>query len=84
MATVNDNGSTPLLLSVTAAARLPNIGRALAYQLVQENRLPHLRLGRRVLVARPALEAWIAREVAGPGEAGVFSDHMTKSGVKEE
>ena len=81
---MTENGGAPLLISVPEAARLLNIGRALAYQLVQENRLPHLRLGRRVLVSRPALEAWIARELAGPGEAGVFSDHLTKSGVKEE
>ena len=36
----SENGTTPLLISVPAAARLLNIGCGLCYQLVAENRLP--------------------------------------------
>ena len=54
--------SAGLLISVPETARLLGIGRNLAYQLVREGRLPHVRLGRRVLVPRWCLEQWVARE----------------------
>ena len=46
----------PLTLSVTEAASLLGISRALAYELVARGELPSLRLGRRVVVPRRALE----------------------------
>jgi excisionase family DNA binding protein len=49
----------PLTLSVTEAAQLLGISRAFAYELVARGELPSLRLGRRVVVPRRALEELI-------------------------
>jgi len=49
----------PLLLSVREAAHLLGIGRDSAYALIREGRLPALRIGRRILVPRAALERWV-------------------------
>lgn len=54
-----------LLLRVDEAARLLGIGTTLAYELVGQGRLPHVRLGRAVRVPRRALEAWIAANTSG-------------------
>ena len=45
-----------LALSVEEAAKLLGISRDLAYDLVARGELPALRLGRRVVVPRRALE----------------------------
>jgi excisionase family DNA binding protein len=45
-----------LTLSVSQAAKLLGISRAFAYELVARGELPSLRLGRRVVVPRRALE----------------------------
>ncbi len=49
-----------LTVSVEEAAVLLGISRALAYDLVRRGELPHLRLGRRVVVPRKALEEFVA------------------------
>ena len=64
---MSDNGA--LLVSVEEAAKLLGIGRGLAYDLVREGRLPHVKLGRRVLVPRQGLEEWIAQEAGLPQPA---------------
>lgn len=46
-------------MSVEEAAEALGISRALAYELVRRGDLPHLRLGRRVVVPRKALERFI-------------------------
>jgi len=56
----------PLLVGVREAARVLGLGRDTAYQLVREGRLRAVRVGRRVLVPRAELEAFIAREAGGP------------------
>jgi excisionase family DNA binding protein len=43
--------------SVEEAARLLGISRAHAYELVARGDLPHLRLGRRIVVPKQALDA---------------------------
>ena len=50
----------PLVLSVGEAATLLGISRAHAYELVARGELPHLRLGRRVVVPKHAIEALLA------------------------
>jgi excisionase family DNA binding protein len=55
-----------VLLTVPEAARLLRISRNLAYELIRQGRLPHVRLGRRILVPRFGLEQWIAREAGLP------------------
>ena len=46
----------PQVLSVSTAAKMLSIGRNFAYELCRTGRLPHLRLGRRILIPKRALE----------------------------
>lgn len=55
-----------LLLTVPEAAKLLRISRGLAYELVARGRLPHIRLGRRILIPWHGLEEWITREAGLP------------------
>jgi excisionase family DNA binding protein len=58
----------PLLVGVREAAQVLGIGRDTTYALVREGRLRAVRVGRRgrrVLVPRAELAAFIAREAAG-------------------
>jgi excisionase family DNA binding protein len=48
-----------LTLTVTQAAERLSISRAFAYELIARGELPYLRLGRRVVVPRAALEALV-------------------------
>ena len=61
-----DRSEVPLLLHVDEAAKLLGIGTTLAYELVGQGKLPHVRLGRAVRVPRVALEAWIEANTVGP------------------
>ena len=45
-----------LTLTVEEAAALLGISRGLAYEMVREGKIPAIRLGRRVVIPRPALE----------------------------
>ena len=56
-----ESDGMPLTLSVSQAAKLLGISRAFAYELVARGELPSLRLGRRVVVPRQALEELVAR-----------------------
>ncbi len=56
----------PLLVTVPEAARLLRISRNLAYELVRQERIPFIRLGRRLLIPRRGLEEWVAREAGLP------------------
>jgi excisionase family DNA binding protein len=47
---------TRLTLTVEEAAQLLGISRALGYELVARGELPHVRLGRRIVVPRRALD----------------------------
>ena len=49
-----------LVWSVEEAGRRLGISRAHAYELVARGELPHLRLGRRIVVPRYALELLLA------------------------
>ena len=57
-----------LVLTVSQTARLLSISRGGAYALVARNELPHVRLGRRIVVPRIALER--------------FLDEMTRGAVR--
>lgn len=56
------DGTEPLLLTVTEAAKLLRISRNLCYELIAQKQLPHIRLGRRILLPRYGLEQWISRQ----------------------
>jgi len=51
-----------LTVNVHEAARLIGCGRDAAYALVREGRLRSIRIGRRVLIPRTEIEAFIERE----------------------
>lgn len=50
----------PRCLSVEEAARLLNVGRSTAYDLIRTGRLRSVKIGRRRLVPRDALDALVA------------------------
>ena len=50
------DGHRRLTLNVPEAARLLGISRTTAYALAKSGRLPTIRLGKRILVPRQALE----------------------------
>ena len=50
-----------LTLTVDEAAQALGISRALAYELIARDELPSLRLGRRIVVPRRALEVLLAQ-----------------------
>jgi excisionase family DNA binding protein len=52
----------PLLLSLAQAARLLNLCERTVWTLVHASELPHVRIGRRVLISRAALEKWIGQQ----------------------
>jgi len=51
-----------LVLTVPKAAQALCISRNLAYELVRQKKIPHVRLGRRILVPRAALEKMLGGE----------------------
>lgn len=54
----------PLLLTVSEAAKLLNIGRNTCYELARRREIPVICLGQRsVRIPRHALEDWIRRQV---------------------
>jgi excisionase family DNA binding protein len=56
-----DQPAEPLTLSVTEAAGLLGISRALAYELVRTGDIPAIRLGRRIVVPRHSLLDLVGR-----------------------
>jgi excisionase family DNA binding protein len=59
-AAVGDPPTPRLTVSVTEAASMLGISRALAYELVARGEVPSVRLGRRVVVPVAALRAMVA------------------------
>lgn len=55
--------ATRQVLTVSEAAQALGISRTLAYQLVARQELPSLRLGRRIVVPRQAIETLLASPV---------------------
>lgn len=56
-----------LVLSVEEVARLLGIGRNGAYEAIQRGEIPHLRIGRRIMIPRDRFEEWL-REAATTGK----------------
>ncbi len=61
----------PLLVAVPTAAHLLGIGATLAWDLVRAGDIPSVKLGRRVLVPRAALERLAHPHVSGPDQEPV-------------
>lgn len=60
-----------LAVSVNEAARLLGISRDLAYDLVARGEIPAIRLGRRLVVARRALQHLLAGQAVTAGDPPV-------------
>jgi excisionase family DNA binding protein len=61
MVTVTTNGES-LTFTVEEAARLLGISRTLAYQSVRDGTIPSVRIGRRYLIPRQALNKLLKSE----------------------
>ena len=59
-----------VVLSVEETAALLRISRGLAYEMVRTGRLPSIKLGRRLLVPRPALERMLGTWMSEPMSEG--------------
>ena len=65
-------GSEKETLTVKEVAEVLGIGRGLAYRMAQGGELPTLRLGRRLLIPRPALNRLLGAQTTETKElAGV-------------
>lgn len=60
----SDSGA--LVVTVPEAARLLGISRTHAYELVARGELTHVRLGRRIVISRHALEVLLGIEADRP------------------
>ncbi len=60
-----------MVLTVKEAAGLLRISRGLAYEMVRQGWLPSIRLGRRILVPRRALERMLASAESQPAGQGI-------------
>ena len=54
-----------LTLSLEEAGKLLGVSRQTAYLLTRREDFPVLRIGRRILIPRKQLEAWMDRNVTG-------------------
>lgn len=61
----------PLLVGPRDAATIVGIGRDRMYRLVADGRIRSVALGRKRLIPRQELEAWIARELESNGGGGL-------------
>lgn len=61
-----ESKTLPLTLTVEAAAQALGIGRALAYSLARSGELPAIRLGRRLVIPRQAIQRMLERKATEP------------------
>jgi excisionase family DNA binding protein len=55
-----------VMMSVREAAAYLGISANMVYDLIRLGQLPHVRIGRRVLIPRQALDNWWAAQVSTP------------------
>jgi excisionase family DNA binding protein len=49
-----------LVYTVNETAQILNIGMNKAYELIQQKQIPHVRVGRKILIPKQPLEKWLA------------------------
>jgi excisionase family DNA binding protein len=59
------NRNTPTVLTVHEVAKILRIGRISAYQAIERGEVPSVRIGRRILVPRVALED-LLKKISNP------------------
>jgi excisionase family DNA binding protein len=73
MIQIDGQSRPPITVSVRDAARLLGISKSHAYDLIRQDELPHVRLGRRVVVPYRELEEWVVRHIGGDGYSSAES-----------
>jgi excisionase family DNA binding protein len=53
------------VLKVEEAAEILRVSKSKVYQLIRENRLPHIKLDGRVVIPRARFLSWIENSVVG-------------------
>ena len=71
----HDTDQPKATLNVEEARRWLGISRSLAYQMVREGTIPSIRLGRRILISKRALEDMLERPS--------LNDQLADRGTKE-
>jgi excisionase family DNA binding protein len=56
-----NNKNTPTVFTVDEVAKILRIGRISAYQAIERGDVPSIRIGRRILIPRAALEQMLNR-----------------------
>jgi excisionase family DNA binding protein len=69
MSAATQTTAAPATVSVEEAAEILGIGRSLAYELARAGRIPALRLGKRLVVPRRALDALLAGAIPQAAQA---------------
>lgn len=49
-----------LVYTVNETAKLLNIGMNKAYELIQNQQIPNVRIGRKILIPKKSLENWLS------------------------
>lgn len=50
-----------LVYTVNETAQILNIGMNKAYELIQQQQIPNVRVGRKILIPKQALETWLVK-----------------------
>jgi excisionase family DNA binding protein len=72
-----------LAVRVSEAARLLDIGRSKAYELIRDGALPAIRIGGTVRVPLDALEAWVAGQAKQQAQAKEQAEAQINTQTKE-
>ena len=51
----------PLALTVSEVSRLLNLSRGSTYEAIRRGEIPHIRIGRRILISKKAFERFLNR-----------------------
>jgi excisionase family DNA binding protein len=65
-----NNKNTPTVFTVDEVAKILRIGRISTYQAIERGDVPSIRIGRRILVPRMALEELLGRAQFPDGTSG--------------
>lgn len=74
-----NDGAGPILLDLPDAARALAISERALWEWTRAGKVPHVRLGRRVLYEPDALRAWVRSQRRGP-DAGGGAPEKSKPG----
>lgn len=60
----------PVVLSVCNIQKIMGISRKKAYELVNSEGFPHMKIGKRIAIPKSAFEQWLINSVENLGEQG--------------